>query len=72
MANLTWKIVDDVAGKLGAKDAARAKWRQRGRGVPPAWRIKIVQDLMASGTPVSLADFDRLEPTSGRQEREAA
>ena len=72
MSNLTWKIVDDVAGNLGASDAARAKWRQRGRGVPPAWRIRIVQDLMASGTPVSLADFDKLPLTTGRPEQVAA
>lgn len=72
MANLTWKIVDEVADKLEASAAARAKWRQRGRGVPPAWRIKIVQQLMAAGTPVSLGDFDNLPLTAGRPESVAA
>jgi hypothetical protein len=66
MANLTWKTVDEVAEQLGVSEHARAKWRQRGRGVPPVWQIRIVQQLMAAGTPVSLADFDRLEPTPGR------
>jgi hypothetical protein len=63
---LTWKLVDDTAADLGANESARLKWRQRGRGVPPAWRIKIVEDLMQRGVPVSLSDFDRLGPTPGR------
>jgi hypothetical protein len=55
---LNWRVVDDIAGGLGAKDYALAKWRQR--GVPAAWKIKITQELMARGVPVSLAEFDRL------------
>lgn len=64
--SLSWKLVDEVADRLGASEVARAKWRQRGRGVPPVWRIKIVEDLMSRGTPVALKDFDGLEPTPGR------
>ena len=60
---LTWEVVDTVAAELGVKRWARLKWRQR--GVPPEWRIKITQTLMARGVPVSLSDFDRL-PESGR------
>jgi hypothetical protein len=63
---LTWKLVDDTAAVLGAQGSARLKWRQEGRGVPPAWRIKIVEDLMKRGIPVALADFERLEPKPGR------
>lgn len=64
--SITWKIVDDTAAELGASEAARLKWRQGGRGVPSAWRIKIAEALMANGEPVALADFDALEPTPGR------
>lgn len=59
-SNLTWKLVDTVAEELGAGDWARRKWRTR--GVPPAWRIKIVEALMAKGAPIALSDFDRLDP----------
>lgn len=55
---LTWRIVDDTAAELGAKDYARQKWRQR--GVPANWRIKITQTLMSRGVPVALNDFDRI------------
>ena len=55
---LTWQLVDDIAAELGAKDYARAKWRQR--SVPPVWRIKITQTLLARGVPIALNDFDRL------------
>lgn len=63
---LTWSLVNEVASELGAKEYARAKWRQAGRGVPAHWRIKITQELMSRGVPVSLADFDRLPETPGR------
>jgi hypothetical protein len=63
---LTWRIVDDTASELGAKQEARAKWRQAGRGVPAEWRIKITQALMARGVPISLSDFDRLPENPGR------
>ena len=62
--NLTWKLVDDTAADLGAGADARLKWRQR--GVPPKWRIRIVETLMARSVPVSLADFDKLDLTPGR------
>jgi hypothetical protein len=61
---LNWRIVDEVAAKLGVKREARAKWRQR--HVPPEWRIKITQELMARGVPVSLSDFDSLPEKPGR------
>lgn len=63
---LSWKLVDEVAEKLGVTEVARLKWRQQGRGVPPKWRIEIANHLMAAGVPVALADFDRLEPNPGR------
>jgi hypothetical protein len=64
--HLTWQLVDAVAADLGATESARLKWRQRGRGVPPAWQIKIVGELMRRGVAVALADFATLEPTPGR------
>jgi hypothetical protein len=63
---LTWTLVDQVAERLGATDVARRKWRQEGRGVPAAWRIRIAEEMMRAGAPVPLADFDRLEPNPGR------
>jgi len=63
---LTWRIVDDIAAELGAKEPARLKWRQAGRGVPDGWKIRITQALMARGVPVALGDFDRLPSTPGR------
>jgi len=65
-ATLTWKLVDDTAADLGAQEFARQKWRQRGRGVPPAWRIKIIAALMAKGVPAALGDFERLPENPGR------
>lgn len=64
--SLNWRMVDDVAAELGAKQEARAKWRQPGRGVPAEWRIKITQALLSRGTPVSLSDFDALPEKPGR------
>jgi hypothetical protein len=61
---LNWRVVDDIAAELGAKDYARAKWRQR--GVPAEWKIRITQTLMARGVPVALSDFDRLAENPGR------
>ena len=63
---LTWQVVDAIAAELGATDAARAKWRQRQRGVPPAWQLRITRELMARGAPVSLDAFGELEPNPGR------
>ena len=68
MANhLTWKLVDEVAADLGAKEPARLKWRQRGRGVPAAWQIDIARELMSRGIAVSLDDFGKLPESPGRQ-----
>jgi hypothetical protein len=61
---LTWRTVDDIAADLGAKDHARAKWRQR--GVPAEWKIKITQALMARGVPIALSEFDKLPMNPGR------
>ncbi len=58
--------MDETAADLGAKEPARLKWRQEGRGVPPAWRIRITQTLMARGVPVALGDFDKLATNPGR------
>ena len=63
-SNLTWKLVDDTAAEIGVSQEARLKWRQR--GVPPKWRIGILEVLMKRAVPVSLADFDGLELTPGR------
>lgn len=63
---LTWQLVDDIAAELGANKEARLKWRQPNRGVPPIWRIKITQTLMARGVPIALNDFDRLPENPGR------
>lgn len=63
---LTWAVVDKTAEALGATETARLKWRQPGRGVPPAWRIKIAEALMAAGVPVALSSFDQLESNPGR------
>lgn len=64
--HLTWKLVDEVASELGATEPARLKWRQKGRGVPPVWQIKIAQELMERGVPVSLNDFAGLPENPGR------
>ena len=67
MANhLTWQVVDEVAADLGANAAARIKWRQRGRGVPASWQIRIMRELMERGVIVSLDDFARLPENPGR------
>lgn len=55
---LTWGLINEVATELGAKEHARAKWRQR--GIPAEWRIRITQSLLSRGVPVALSDFDRL------------
>lgn len=69
---LTWKLVNDTAETLGVSHEARRKWRQSGRGVPPIWRIKIVEALAASGSPVELGAFDALPETPGRIAEQAA
>lgn len=67
MANqITWQLVDAVAADLGASEPARQKWRQPGRGVPPIWQIKIVQELMRRSVPASLDDFAGLPENPGR------
>ena len=67
MANhLTWQLVDNVAADLGAQESARLKWRQKGRGVPAQWQLKIARELMVRGVPISLDDFAKLVSTPGR------
>lgn len=63
---LTWQIVDATAADLGAEASARLKWRQRGRGVPAIWRIKISERLKADGVHIELSAFDALPETPGR------
>lgn len=70
-ASLNWKLVDDLAAALGAGEAARLKWRQGGRGVPPAWRIRIAEAARAAGNPIDFAAFDALPSTPGRLEQAA-
>ena len=57
-STISWYLVNEVAAELGAKEHARAKWRQR--GIPAEWRIKITQELMSRGVPVALSDFERI------------
>ncbi len=59
---LTWQVVDETAAALGAGESARLKWRQEGRGVPPAWRIRIAEKL----GDVALSDFEALPSKPGR------
>jgi hypothetical protein len=63
---LTWQMVDATATELGAREPARLKWRQEGRGVPPVWRIRIAERLKAHGVQIELAAFDELPATPGR------
>lgn len=72
MAALTWEVVDAAAEQLGASAAQRRKWRQVGREVPAAWRIRIAEHLTDSGTPAKPADFDSLAPRPGRLKKVAA
>ena len=63
---LTWKLVDETAAALGAPGETRRKWRQTGRGVPFAWRIKLVEHLNDIGHDANFADFEALPETPGR------
>lgn len=63
---LSWRMVDEIAAELGAKDSARLKWRQPSRGVPAEWKIKITQALMSRGVPIALSDFESLPENPGR------
>lgn len=63
---LTWQTVDTAAADLGAKAPTRLKWRQRKRGVPPIWRIRIAEHLKAQGVHIELSAFDELPATPGR------
>ena len=65
-AALTWERVDAIATELGATAAQRRKWRQIGRQVPDAWRIRIADHLKKAGEDVAFADFDGLPPRPGR------
>lgn len=66
MAALTWETVDAAAAELGATAVQRRKWRQIGRQVPDAWRIRVVERLKADGVEIAFADFDELTPRPGR------
>lgn len=63
---LTWETVDAIAADLGASAANRRKWRQTGRQVPDAWRIRIVDALKARGVVVEFSAFDDLPPRPGK------
>lgn len=64
--SLTWETVEAIATDLGATRAQRRKWRQIGREVPPAWRIRIAGELAARGVLVELSVFDDLPPRPGK------
>ena len=61
-----WTTVNEAACRLGVTAAARLKWRQGGRGVPPVWRIRIPSLLAERGAAVAMRDFDALPVTPGR------
>lgn len=63
---LAWETVEAIASDLGATRAQRRKWRQIGREVPPAWRIRIADELAARGVLVELRAFDDLPPRPGK------
>jgi hypothetical protein len=65
-SSLTWELVDKTAAALDASAAQRRKWRQIGRQVPDAWRIRIVDALKADGITVDFKQFDELTPRPGR------
>lgn len=58
---LTWSMIDAVAGDLGASEAARRKWRQR--GVPSAWQVRIASELMRNGDAVDPVSVGDVRPT---------
>ncbi len=72
MAALSWELVDATAATLGATAAQRRKWRQIGRQVPDAWRIRIVNQLKVEGREIAFEAFDELPPRPGRLNSEAA
>lgn len=63
---ITWSLVDREADALDVSSEARRKWRQTGRGVPLAWRVRIAERLAARGIFVALSDFDALPENPGR------
>lgn len=56
-------IIDECAKALGASEAARKKWRQR--GVPHRWRLPIIELAAARGVELCSADFERVRPPAG-------
>ena len=49
------KLIDQIGAELGASDAARAKWPQR--GVPHKWRLPIMQKAAERGMSITVSDF---------------
>lgn len=66
MNSLTWETVDAVAADLGATAQQRRKWRQTGRKVPDAWRIRIAEQMKTRGEPIAFSAFDGLPPRPGK------
>lgn len=50
--NDAWQLINRLGADLGAKPAARLKWRQR--GVPHKWRIPLLQAAEAAGEHIPL------------------
>ena len=50
------KLIDQIGAELGASDAARAKWSQR--GVPHKWRLPIMQKAAERGLSITVSDFE--------------
>lgn len=51
------RLIDDLAAELGASEAARKKWRQR--GIPHRWRIPLIEAAAERGITLVGGDFDR-------------
>lgn len=59
-------VIDGLAKELGASEAARKKWRQR--GVPYRWREEIRERAAVLGIAIARESFDEF----GRRASEAA
>lgn len=57
--------IDRLAAARGVTVAARQKWKERG-AVPHRWRIPLLQDAVAAGVGISVADME----WPSREERE--
>jgi hypothetical protein len=52
-----WDFIEQAAGRLDITDEAFRKWRVR--GVPPRYRLEIVDDAAREGFALDRAAFDQ-------------